>query len=395
MASFATAGFARRLSFFYGALFLSIGVYLPFFPVWLSSRGLSESEIGAVLAAPLVVRILFTPISGAIADRQASRKGMLVLYCWLALLGFSILGAVSGFVATLLAVAFTAVFWSSVMPLTEALALVGVRRYKADYGRMRLWGSATFIIANFAAGAALDLWPTGIVYWLILGTVAFAAMSAHGLPRVPSADPVGTTGVAEIAAPGARAVLANPAFLAMLGASALTQASHAMMYTFGSIYWQARGFSGLSIGVLWALGVIAEITLFAVSGRVLARISPVGLMAVGAGAAVLRWSLMPLEPPLAVTAILQLLHGLTFGAAHLGIVHFIARSVPERYSGSAQSLNFTAMGACMALATYASGQLYKAAGAAAFGAMAATALVALLLAVAVVRPAHHRGGRVG
>ncbi|HOV04288.1 MAG TPA: MFS transporter, partial [Kaistiaceae bacterium] len=64
MASFATAGFARRLSFFYGALFLSIGVYLPFFPVWLSSRGLSESEIGAVLAAPLVVRILFTPISG-------------------------------------------------------------------------------------------------------------------------------------------------------------------------------------------------------------------------------------------------------------------------------------------------------------------------------------------
>ena len=394
MASFATAGFARRLSFFYGALFLSIGVYLPFFPVWLSSRGLTESEIGAVLAAPLVVRILFTPLSGAIADRQASRKGMLVLYCWLALLGFSILGAVSGFVATLFAVAFTAVFWSSVMPLTEALALVGVRRYKADYGRMRLWGSAPFIIANFAAGAALDLWPTGIVYWLILGTVAFAAMSAHGLPRVPSVDPVGATGVAEIAAPGARAVLASPAFLAMLAASALTQASHPIMYTFGSIYSQARGSSGLSIGVLWALGVIAEITLFAVSGKVLARISPVGLMAVGAGAAVLRWSLMPLEPPLAVTAILQLLHGLTFGAAHLGIVHFIARSVPERYSGSAQSLNFTAMGACMALATYASGQLYKAAGAAAFGAMAATALVALLLVVAVVRPAQ-RGGRVG
>ncbi|MEZ5840717.1 MAG: MFS transporter [Hyphomicrobiales bacterium] len=380
-----TAGFARRLSSFYGALFLSIGVYMPFFPVWLASRGLTESEIGAILAAPLIVRILFTPLSGAIADRQRERKGMLVLYCWMALAGFFGLGLVDGFWPVLVMVAATAIFWSSVMPLTEALALVGVRRYGADYGRMRLWGSATFIVANFAAGAALDLWPAGVVYWMILGTVTLAAVVAYWLPKVPSADPVSTANVSDIAAPGARAILFRPVFLAMLGASALTQMSHATMYGFGSIYWQSRGFSGVSIGVLWSLGVIAEITLFAFSGRVLARVSPVGLMALGAGAAVVRWSLMPLEPPLAATAALQLLHGLTFGAAHLGIVHFIARNVPERYSGSAQSLNFTLLGAGMAVATYTSGMLYRSHGAGAFGAMALAALGALLLVAFVAR----------
>lgn len=385
MPSPATAGFARRLSLFYGALFLSIGVYLPFFPVWLSARGLGEGEIGAILAAPLIVRIVFTPLSGAIADRQSNRKTMLVLYCWLALCGFAALGFASGFPATLVVVAVTAIFWGSVMPLTEALALVGVRRYGADYGRMRLWGSATFILANFGAGAALDLWPAETVYVLILGTVALAAIAAHLLPRVASHEPVSTVHVAEIAAPGARAVLLDPLFLAMIGASALTQMSHATMYGFGSIYWQSRGFSGLAIGLLWSLGVIAEITLFAYSKRVLARVSPIGLMAIGAGAATLRWSLMPLEPPLAATAALQLLHGLSFGAAHLGIVHYLVRTVPERWSGSAQSLNFTVLGAGMAIATYSSGILYKSHGAGAFGAMAGFALTALLLIAFVAR----------
>ena len=46
------ARFVRRLALFYAALFVSIGIQLPFFPLWLEAKGLDAGMIGIVLAAP-------------------------------------------------------------------------------------------------------------------------------------------------------------------------------------------------------------------------------------------------------------------------------------------------------------------------------------------------------
>ena len=66
---------AMRLSAFYAATFLVAGIQLPFWPVWLASRGLTAREIGILFAAAIWAKVLATPAIGAIADRSGARRG--------------------------------------------------------------------------------------------------------------------------------------------------------------------------------------------------------------------------------------------------------------------------------------------------------------------------------
>jgi PPP family 3-phenylpropionic acid transporter len=51
-------------------------------------------------------------------------------------------------------------------------------------------------------------------------------------------------------------------------------------------------------------------------------------MVLGGAAGILRWSLAGMATWLPFVAALQLLHALTFGASHLGAMHFLSRAVP-------------------------------------------------------------------
>ena len=59
----------------------------------------------------------------------------------------------------------------------------------------------------------------------------------------------------------------SPRFLGVAAAASLLQASHAVYYGFSTLDWLGKGFGGTAIGALWALGVLAEIVLFALSAR--------------------------------------------------------------------------------------------------------------------------------
>ena len=51
-----------------------------------------------------------------------------------------------------------------------------------------------------------------------------------------------------------------------------------MLYGFGSLRWLQAGYSEDAIGVLWAIGVVAEVILFAFGGVLVQRLGPVGLL---------------------------------------------------------------------------------------------------------------------
>jgi MFS transporter, PPP family, 3-phenylpropionic acid transporter len=164
---------------------------------------------------------------------------------------------------------------------------------------------------------------------------------------------------------------ADRGFWLFVVSAAALQASHQLYYGFGTLYWRALGFSDMVIGVLWAEGVVAEIVLFWYSAPLVARFGPLGLMALGGAAGILRWSLMGVFPGLGAAAVLQLLHALTFGASHLGAMHFIARRVPPGAAASAQSM-YSALSAGFGsgLVMLAAGALYAAYGGQAYPFMA-------------------------
>ena len=129
-----------------------------------------------------------------------------------------------------------------------------------------------------------------------------------------------------------------PLFLWFLLAASLIQASHALYYSFGTLNWRAQGIPDGAIGMLWSVGVVAEVALFAVSGRVIAYCGTARLLMLAGLAASLRWGVMALDPPLWPTALLQTLHAMSFGAAHLAAIHFLTHAVPEDRAATAQGV---------------------------------------------------------
>lgn len=360
--------FAWRLALAYAAFFAVVGWHLPLFPLWLKARGLDPAAIGIVLAAMQAVRVVATPAGTRIADRYGSLRGAIVVTALASVAAIALVGSARGFALILVAAVTLAFVSAPVLPLTDAYGLKGLARRGKSYGPVRLWGSAAFIAANLTGGLLLDILTPGHLIWVILaGNCALAVAAMLLVPQPRDGTP------ARSAAASRHSHLRQPAFLAIVAAASLIQASHAVYYGFSTLDWSAKGFDGVTIGVLWALGVAAEIVLFALAGRLPAAIGPVSLIAIGATGGILRWALMVFDPPLALLAPLQLLHALSFGATHLGTMMYLSQNAPEDGRAAAQGDVATASSLMMAAASALAGVLYGASGSLAYLAMAALA----------------------
>ena len=378
--------FAWRMSGLYAAVFLVAGAKIPFLPVWLDWRGLTLAEISVIMAAPLFARIAVTPAVAFAADRLGDHRRVVVLLSWAALCGLLLLSQAHGFWALLALTLVIAMAWTSIMPLAETVAMGGVRSKGLDYGRMRLWGSLSFIATSIVGGMAVGWLGPASAVWLMVAGAVFTVAAAHGLPRPDALASAGGPSFPTPAWSAIRPLVTSPTFLLFLLAVGCVQAAHAVFYTFGTVHWGAQGLSAMWSGILWAIGVIAEIVLFAFSGAAVRTAGVAALIMAGALAGVVRWTAMGFDPPLIVLVVLQVLHGATYGATHLGAVHFISNTVPQELGGTAQALyaSVTA-GIAMGSATLLAGWLYAAWGGRAYFAMAALALAGLLASLALLR----------
>jgi len=371
-----TGGFAPRLALYYAAYFAAVGVQLPFFPVWLAAKGLEPATIGLVLAAPMLIRVISVPVMTRLADRRDALQAAIVMGSAATCLGYGLIGFADGAVAILAIFSLLALLYTPTMALVDAYALRGLARYGGAYGPIRSWGSASFIAGSFGAGLLLHAMPPQHLIWLIAGGYGLTALIALGLapiaspgPRAQRAEPVGT-------------LLRNPVFLAVIWAASLIQASHALLYGFAAIAWEAAGLGSIAIGALSALAVIAEIALFAVSRRLPAAMSgPTMLILIGAAGGLVRWIAMAADPPAALLPLLQCLHALSFAATHLGAMGFLNRAAPTGLAATAQGHYAIATGVSMSLATAASGPLYAGCGSLGYGVMALIALAGGALAL--------------
>lgn len=357
---------AARLSFFYAAFFALIGIHMPFWPVWLAAKGMSVPEIGTLLAVGVGIKVIGNPLVAHFADRSGERRRPMA---WLAAgaLGFFLLfHPVAGFWPLLGVTVLFSLCWSAMQPLGESLTLLAIHAENLDYGRIRLWGSLTFIAMALLSGRLLVDQPPGLVFWMVASAVlaTFAScllLPDHRAPRAPDRHrPLGV-------------LLRDRRFLLFLASTLLVQDGHAVYYAFATLEWQRIGYSEDLIGLLWGEGVVAEIVLFAAGAGLVRRLGPERLLALASAAAVVRWTATALGgDALPVLIAVQVLHAFTFGAAHLAAIHHIARNVPPTLSASAQSLySAVVMGAGMGLSIYLAGVLYDAFGSLAYLAMAA------------------------
>src|SRR5262249_49715814 len=241
--------FALRLKAFYVALFMTLGVQMPFLPVWFASKGLDAQAIGIVIAVPVMVRILAIPVVTRAADRPDALRRVIILTAATATAGFGVLGFVDGIFAIMVAYNLAVVASSDVLMLADTYALRGLGRWGRAYGPVRLWGSAAFIVTSFGAGALLAVIAAADLIWLIVATMALAMVAAATL-----APPGGETPGSSAAPPPATLILRDPSFLSAAAAASLVQASHAVYYGFSTLDWPAAGLKGTTTGAVWARG---------------------------------------------------------------------------------------------------------------------------------------------
>ncbi len=376
-AALTSAGLAARVSVFYGASFLISGIYGPYFGVWLQSEGLSLTLVGVVLSLPMFARMVAGPMFAYWADSSARHRLVVQALVVATLIGFlapRVLDLTTGFIviATLNAIAMP-----SIIPIGESFAIAGVQRFGLDYGRMRMWGSIMFVVANLIGGAVLAEFGAAS----ILTMMTFAALLTLAVTLLLPGNLAGGER-ARMQFSEIGGLLQKPRFVQLLVACAAVQSSHGFFNTFATLAWRDQGISAGVIGLLWATAVISEVVVFAFARRPLIRLGGSGMIILGASAALLRWIAYGFGLPLPLLFAFQALHGLTYGATHLGAIHEMAQQIPMKLSATAQGIYAATTGGIITgTIVLACGPLYAHFGSDAYWAMAVIAALGLAQAI--------------
>jgi PPP family 3-phenylpropionic acid transporter len=181
----ASKRFATRLALFYGALFGLVGTHLPFFPVWLKAVGIEPGWIGIITAVPAVTRFTALPFVTGMAERRQSLRGALIVSAFGCAIGLLTVGSQHQALAVFVVYALTCSVWTPMTPLTDAYALRGVARYGLNYGPLRLWGSAAFVVGALACGLLVDVIAAKHLIWVIASVAVLGALASQRPPRPP------------------------------------------------------------------------------------------------------------------------------------------------------------------------------------------------------------------
>ena len=378
---------ARRMALQYLLLFGASGVSLPFAGLWFREHGLSGAEIGILLAAPMLARLVTGPMIAVWADGFRLRRTPLAVLGVVAALGYGAAGLVQGYAAWAACWFVGASAASALIPLTDVMTLRLAARQGFSFSLPRGCGSAAFVAANLIMGALLVHASVDVVIvWITAATLLIGAVALWILPTEPVADSAPTPGADRFR--GLGRLVADPVFMTAIFAVGAVQAAHAFYYGFSAILWKSQGISEAVTGQLWGFAVVVEIGFMWIfePWRRRAGIGPWSLLIVGAAAAIVRWSLFALAPPLWSLWPLQALHALSFAATFLAGLQIVERLAPPDSQTAAQTLSSVlSAGILIGLATAASGPLYDSWGSGGYLAMAGLAGLGLVAAFSLRR----------
>lgn len=354
------------------ALYVPYGLHLPYFPVWLAARGLTDNQIAATLATPLIVRVLLMPAIAYVADRRGIAAVLAACASTMTAAYFG-LGFAHGFLLVFFGAVVAVTAQGSMPALADALALAEIRRLekaglrRIHYGRIRVGASLSTLVMMLASGFIVLAFPGERIIYALAGLAlvpAFATLAMARRMRKLRLDRQAESGLTE----DPRAL---PLAVTVILASALIQSSHAEIYAFGTLQWKMHGFAPAVISLAWALGVASESLLFIFGGRYIQSTRhALRLLLIGGIGAILRWTMMGLSPSAPLVFALQLMHAASFAATYMGSVLVLGWLAGPSHRARIQGWSSTAMALSMALATVGCGHLTQTYGARAYFGMA-------------------------
>ncbi|MBD8807775.1 MULTISPECIES: MFS transporter [Pseudomonas syringae group] len=374
-----------RLSGFYLCYFALLGSSAPFMALYLHHLGFSSARIGELIAIPMLMRCVAPNLWGWLGDYTGRRLAIVRFGAVCTLLAFSLILLDHSYAWLAMVMALYAFFWHAILPQFEVITLAHLQGQTARYSQIRLWGSIGFILAVVVLGRLLEWFSLDLFPHMLLTVMAGIAISSWW---VPNAQPAVSSRPSDEG--GFLRQLSRPGVLAFYLSVALMLLSHGPYYTFLTLHLEALGYSRSLIGVLWSVGVVAEVLMFMVMSRVLQRFSVRQVLLASFLLAAVRWLLLgAFAEHLLVLLVAQVMHAATFGSFHAAAIHFVQRSFGPRQQGQGQALYAALSGVGGALGALYSGYSWTALGP--FWTFAIASLAALAAAIMIVTPRKEEG----
>jgi MFS transporter, PPP family, 3-phenylpropionic acid transporter len=321
-----------RLSGFYFFYFATLGAFLPYWNLYLKDIGFSPIQIGELSALLAGTRIIAPNLWGWIADHTGKRLRVIRTTSFFAFFIFAGFFYVHGFIWFALVTVGYSFFWNAALPQFEATTLFHLKGEPYRYSRIRLWGSVGFIAAVLGIGQILDNHKISIlpmITLLLLGGIWLASLIT---PEVKIAD-------FEKSSTGILSIIKKPEVVAFFVAYLLLQFAHGVYYVFYSIYLKQHHYTASLTGILWALGVVAEIVLFIFVARLIKRFSLRAILLISILLAVARWTMIAWGVGyLGILIFAQLLHAASFGSTHAVAIHLVHEFFGHQHQGKGQAL---------------------------------------------------------
>lgn len=320
-----------RLSSFYFWYFALLGALYPYWSLYFESLGFAPVQIGALMAVMMGTKVIAPNLWAWLADHTGRHVQVMRLGSGLGLLFFCGLLFTQQYGWLLVAIAGYSFFWNAILPQHEAITLGFLHGKPERYSQIRLWGSIGFVVAVVVAGYLFDRWPMTVLPAMGVLLCALIFVSSLTIPVTPISRVRRSEG-------GFWRSLGRTPVVAFLLAGVLMQVAHGVYYSFFSIHLAALGYDRFSVGVIWGVGVVAEILIFVVMHRLLPRFGVKGLLIGSLILAGIRWLLIGhFADQILWLIVAQTLHAFTFGAFHSASIEAIRRFFGRAHQGKGQA----------------------------------------------------------
>ncbi|XQW85960.1 MFS transporter [Thalassotalea piscium] len=343
-----------RLSSSYFWYFSILGLVVPFLPIFLDGNGFSSIQIGEILAIVTATKIVGPSLWAIIADKTGKQLSIIRLGALLTCVSFSMLFFVNQYWPITFVLAMFSLFWTAILPQLEVLTLTSVKRSAKIYARIRLWGSIGFIILAVVSGELLDAF--GSDTFTYIGFVIIIALFLSTLvvkqPRLSVSSKIKTSRIID--------KLLTKGFIAFFIAGLLLQVSFGPYYGFFALYLRDMDYPAFSVGLYISVGVIAEIGIFIIAGRIYQLCGAVWLISLSILISALRWYLTGTmaDNPF-ILFIVQLMHAASFGLYHSASIQYLQQHFAANQQNRGQAIYIGGVyGLGGALGAYIAGMLW-------------------------------------
>lgn len=328
------------------------GTTLPIMSLYLKqSLGFEPYQAGMVLAMTALAATVAPLAASHMADRYIASERLLALchLCCGALM--LLLWWLESFSAVLCVYFLYGVCFTPTFGLTNAVALHHVRDARRDFGGIRMWGTASWVVVAWTFGY---FWLGGGVtpgerlpHALLLSGLTSFALSIYAMSFRPAAS--GPDGAAGAPRAGYGAVLRmfmRPGMVLLCALTLLNSACHQFYYYGMSPYLHQMGFSDKMIMPSMSVGQMSEVLVLGLLGWFLTRITMKRALVIGVLAQAGRLLVFAMAGPAAIIVCGIALHGVCYAFFFtVAYLYVEQHSTRETRAGAQQVLTMVITGA--------------------------------------------------